>query len=102
MSNQNLIIYKFTELYQILDELSLDLNFNIIIVNDEDSLNEKIKKFHSYLIISNKKYSNFNFQFVLDNAPINIFKLIEKINIEFLKIQFNSQAEFKVKIILLI
>ena len=97
MSKQNLIIYKFTELYQILDELSLDLNFNIIIVNDEDSLNEKIKKFHSYLIISNKKYSNFNFQFVLDNAPINIFKLIEKINIEFLKIQFNIQSEIRIK-----
>ena len=30
MSSQNLIIYKFNELYQILEELSLDLNFNII------------------------------------------------------------------------
>ena len=33
----------------------------------------------------------------MDNTPINIFKLIEKINIEFLKIQFNSQSEVKVK-----
>ena len=97
MTTQNLIIYKFTELYQILDELSLDLNFNIIFVNDENSLNEKIKKLNNYLIISNKKYSNFNHQFVLDNIPINIFKLIEKINIEFLKIQFNIQSEVKVK-----
>ena len=96
MTNQNLIIYKFVELYQILDELSLDLNFNIIFVNDENSLNEKIKKLHNYLIISNKKYSNFNHQFVLDNIPINIFKLIEKINIEFLKIQFNNQSEVKI------
>ena len=97
MTNQNLIIYKFTELYQILDELSLDLNFNIIFVKDENSLNQKIKKLHNYLIISNKKYSNFNHQFILDNIPINIFKLIEKINIEFLKIQFNIQSEVKVK-----
>ena len=97
MTNQNLIIYKFSKLYQIFDELSLDLNFNIIFVSDENSLNEKIKKFHNYLIISNKKYSNFNHQFVLDNTPINIFKLIEKINIEFLKIQFNFQSEVKVK-----
>ena len=36
-------------------------------------------------------------QFVLDNLPINIFKLVEKINIEFLKLQFNSQSEVKVK-----
>ena len=96
MSTQNLIIYKFIELYHILDELSLDLNFNIIFVNDENSLNEKIKKIHNYLIISNKKYSNFNHQFVLDNIPINIFKLIEKINIEFLKQQFNNQSKFKI------
>jgi hypothetical protein len=97
VTSQNLIIYKFTELYQILDELRLDLNFNIIFVNDESSLNEKTKKLHNYLIISNKKYSNLNYQFVLDNIPINIFKLIEKINIEFLKIQFNIQSEVKVK-----
>ena len=97
MTNQNLIIYKFNELYQILDELSLDLNFKIIFVNDENSLNEKIKKLNNYLIISNKKYSNFNHQIVLDNIPINIFKLIEKINIEFLKIQFNIQSEVKIK-----
>jgi len=97
VTNQNLIIYKFTKLYQILDELSLDLNFNIIFVKDENSLNQKIKKLHNYLIISNEKYSNFNHQFILDNIPINIFKLIEKINIEFLKIQFNIQSEVKVK-----
>ena len=97
MTTQNLIIYKFTELYKILDELSLNLNFNIIFINDEDSLNEQIKKHHNYLIISNEKYSDFNHQFVLDNIPINIFKLIEKINIEFLKIQFNIQSEVKVK-----
>ena len=28
--------------------------------------------------------------------PIDIYKLIEKINIKFLKLQFNSQSEFKV------
>ena len=96
MNNQNLIIYKFNGLYQILEELGLDLNFNIIFVDNENSLNEKVKNLNNYLIISNKKYLNINNQFVLDNTPINIFKLIEKINIEFLKIQFNSQSEVKV------
>ena len=33
---------------------------------------------------------------MLDNGPINIFKLLEKINIEFLKLQFNSQSKVKV------
>ena len=97
VNNKNLIIYKFTELFQILDELTLELNLDIVFVNDENSLNEKIKKFDNYIIISNKKYLNFNHQFVLDNTPIKIFKLIEKINIEFLKKQFNTQSQVKVK-----
>ena len=96
MNNQNLIIYKFTELYHILEELGLDLNFKITFVDNENSLNEKVKNLHNNLIISNKKYLDTNNQFVLDNLPINIFKLIEKINIEFLKIHFNSQSEVKV------
>ena len=96
MSTQNLIIYKFVELYHILDELSLDLNLEINFIETESYLKEKVKNLNSYLIISNKKYSDFSNQYVLDNSPINIFKLIEKINIEFLKIQFNSQSEVKV------
>ena len=96
MSNQNLIIYKFTELYQILVELGLDLNCNIIFIDSEDFLNEKVKNLSNYLVISNKKYLDIDNQFVLDNTPISIFKLIEKINIEFLKIQFNNQSEVKV------
>ena len=96
MSSQNLIIYKFNELYQILEELGADLNFNIIYVEKEDLINEKVKNLNNYLVISNKKYLNIRNQFILDNLPINIFKLIEKINIEFLKLQFNSQSEVKV------
>ena len=94
MSTQNLIIYKFAELYHILEELGLDLNFKIVLENTEKSLNQKVKCLNNYLIITNKKHSKIGNQLVLDNTPINIFKLVEKINIEFLKLQFNSQSEF--------
>ena len=93
MTYQNLIIYKFNSLYHILEELSLDLNFKIINVDSENLLNDKIKILKNYLIISNKKYSNINSHFILDNLPLNISKLVERINIEFLKIQFNSQSK---------
>ena len=96
MNAQNLIIYKFAVLYQILEELGLDLNFKIISVDNEASLKEKVKNLNNYLIISNKKYSDISNQFILENIPINIFKLIEKINVEFLKLQFNNQSELKV------
>ena len=97
MSIQNLIIYKFTGLYRILEELSFDLNFKITFADNVDSLNQKVKNLNNFLVISNKKYSDIGNQLVLDNKPINLFKLIEKINIEFLKIQFNSQSQVKVK-----
>ena len=96
MSLQNLIIYKFSSLYQILEEISSDLNFNITFVDNENSLNDKIKNFNHYLIASNKRYSDINTQIVLDNLPINIFKLVEKINIKFLKQQFNNQSELQI------
>ena len=96
MSIQNLIIYKFSSLYQILEEISSDLNFNITFVDNENSLNDKIKNFNHYLIASNKRYSNIDTQIVLDNLPINIFKLVEKINIKFLKQQFNNQSELQI------
>ena len=65
-------------------------------VENENSLNDAVKNLNYYLVLSNKKYSYISNQIVLDNLPINIFKLIEKINIEFLKQQFNSQSELKI------
>ena len=96
MRSQNLIIYKFTSLYHILEELSLDLNFKIIFADTDKSLNDKVKNFNNYLIISNKKYSDLGNQFVLNNTPIKILKLVEKINVEFLKLQFSNQSEVKI------
>ena len=96
MREQNLIIYKFTSLYHILEELDLDLNFKIIFADTENSLKDKIKNHSNYLIISNKKHSDIGNQFVLDKTPIKFFKLVEKINIKFLKLQFNSQSEVKI------
>jgi hypothetical protein len=97
MSTQNLIIYKFISLYDILEELSSDLNFNISLIEDENYLNQEIKNYNNYLVVSKKRYPNINNQFVLENKPIQIFKLIEKINIKFLKIKFNNQSQVKVK-----
>ena len=93
---QNLIIYKFYSLYQIFDELKLNLNFKINFVDNKDYLNKIILDFDNYLILSNQKYPEFFNQFHLNNLPINISKLLEIINIEFLKLKFHSQSEVKI------
>ena len=96
MSTQNLIIYKFSLLYHILEELGLELNFKIIFADSENSLNEKVRSNNNYLILSNKEYSDISNQFVLENIPIKINKLLEQINIQFLKIKFNNQSHVKI------
>ena len=83
-------------MYHILEEIKLDLNFNILFADNENILNDKIKNLNNYLIITDKEYLNIDHQFILNDIPMNIVKFVEKINIEFLKVQFNSQSEVKV------
>ena len=97
MSNQNLIIFNFKSLYLILEELEEYLNFKILDAPNIIDLNDKIKNSKNYLIISQKKMNDFDNQFVLDNIPIKVSKLIEKINIQSLKTQYNDKSELKIK-----
>ena len=96
MITQNLIIYKFNALYHILDELDLDINFKISFANTKDSLKDKVINHYNSLIITNSKFADIGYHFVLENTPINISKLMEKVNIEFLKLQFKNQSQVKV------
>jgi len=94
---QKLIIYSFPKLYQIFNELNLELGFKVSFENTKVSLSSKIKDLRNCLIISNKRLPNIDNQMILENIPINFFKLVERINIEFLKLQFNQQSEVKIQ-----
>ena len=48
------------------------------------------------LLITRKLIPNFKNQFLVENFPIKIFKLIEKINLRLLKIKFTEQSDLKV------
>ena len=96
MSNQNLIIFNFKPLFLILEEIEKYLNFKILDAPNIRDLKNKIKNSKNYLIISQKKMNDFDNQFVLDNIPIKISKLIEKINIQSLKMQYNDKSELKI------
>ena len=93
---QNLIIYKLASLYHILEELRLNFKFNIYFVDKESTLKDKIKDLDNYLIISKKEQQNDINQITLENEPIHINKFLEKINIQFLKLQFNNQSNIRV------
>ena len=93
MNNQTLIIYDFQVLFDIFNEIKTNLNFNLINISKKDHSKLELEKIDNYLIISNKKIKNLENQFILDNFPLKISKLIETINIIFLKRKFNEQSE---------
>ena len=49
-----------------------------------------------YLLVSKKEINNFKRQIVLDKLPIKFLKLLEKINIGFLKQNFSEKSDVKV------
>ena len=96
MNNQTLVIYDYKILYDILDELSDFINLNIINVKKLEEINQK--KLGNYFIISKTKKKNLDNQILIDKTPIEIIKLIENINIKFLKKKFSQQSEINLGI----
>ncbi len=94
---QNLIVYQFNTLYEILKEIDQNLNFKIIEAKNEKSLYNEINISKKYLIATKKKNFDIDNQIIFEKFPIKINKLIEKINIQFLKKQFNDQSKYLVK-----
>ena len=91
MNNQTLVIYDFKILYQILAEIDEHISFNLLNIKKISELN--LKNENNYLIISNKKLKGFENQITINHYPIGIIKLIESINIKFLKKKYNQQSE---------
>ncbi len=96
MSKQNLIIFQLPVLFKILKELDDDLNFNTIEAKNEKDIIDNIQVIEQYLLISKKETNLTDKQFIFDFSPIKMVKLIEKINIFFLKNHFNKQSKIKI------
>ena len=91
MKNHNLIIFDFNELYKILIEIKKYINFNFEKV-DQKHLSDLNSK-SNCLIFTKKEILGLENQLVFDRFPISIFKLLEIINIEFIKKNFHEQSE---------
>ena len=97
MKFQNLIIYKLNPLYQVLKEIEKELNFNIFEINNKNLLYNKNNDLKNHIVITNNFISNIDDQYVFDQVPIKVSKLIEKLNVVILRKQFSNQLEIKVK-----
>ena len=97
MKFQNLIIYKLNSLYKVLKEIEKELHFNISEINNENLLYNKNNDLKNYIVITRNFLPNIYNQYILDQIPISITKLIEKLNVIILRKQFSDQLEIKVK-----
>ena len=96
MNSKILFIYNSIKLFEILKEIRENLNFEIEYL-DKNSLKKKdFSKHKNNLIISTEKKLNIENYLIINTFPIKISKLIEKINLNFLKNQFNNQSDISI------
>jgi len=102
---QNVFIVNIKSLYEILNEIKENLSFKVIKFeneddfqknNDLDTLNCLIitKTKHKLLLNNNITVKNF---FDLNDLPLPLKKLLERINIKLIKLKFNNQSKIIIK-----
>ena len=79
MNNQNLLIYQLPYLWEIMNELEGYLNFKVTEISNKKNLDDQINSIPNYLIITKKQIQKTKNFLLLNNEPIKISKLIEKI-----------------------
>ena len=105
MISQNVYIINNNSLYEILCEIKENLPFNIISFEDEDSFISNlnlditnsiiISKFRDKLLINNQVTENCLLN--LSGFPLPLSKILELINIKFIKLRFNYQSNIDIK-----
>ncbi len=99
MTKQSLIVFNLPVLFDILNEIKENLNFDLYKFDkkkDLDQINDLL--YGNFLILTNSQnYKNITGNFlVIDNLPLKINEIIEKVNIKLLKKKFNNRSEIKI------
>ncbi len=92
MNNQILIIYNLPIIYEILSEVENNLNFKIVNLNQEKFINFSEKDYKNFIFLTKENDLSVSNQFILKDLPIKLLELIEKLNIKFLKINYQGQS----------
>ncbi len=96
MTAKVLIIYEYKILFEILNEIRENLNFKILNSNKDNY--KKINKFKvdEFLVVCSENHPEIENSLVLKNLPIKLNKLLEIINVSFLKKKYVSQSQLKI------
>jgi len=104
MIKQNVFIINYNSLYEILDEIKENFSFKITKHENEDDfikssdlnlINSLIISKYSQTLLIHKNITEKNL-LNLDDFPLPIYKLIQLINIQLIKVKFNSQSKITI------
>ena len=91
---KKLIIFRYKELFNILEEIKENFESKLEFYEKERELeNLENDNLSDYLVITKKKLSNLKKQITIDKSPININDFIQTLNINFLKSKFIEQSK---------
>ena len=93
MNTKILYIYDSHILFNILEEIKDYLVFKIVHINKRDYQKINFDKISNYLIITNNLKIEDKNLLIIDNLPLKIVDLVEKINVSFLKNQFVKKSK---------
>ena len=102
---QNVIIINYNSLYEIFDDLKENLPFKTIKFKNEDDFlkDNSLDKRKSLIILNKKTKLLFNHDLhesnilYLNDLPLSFEKLLEKININLIKLRYSLQSKIIIK-----
>ena len=102
---QNVIIINYNSLYEIFDDLKENLPFKTIKFKNEDDFlkDNSLDKRKSLIILNKKMKLLFNHGLhesnilYLNDLPLSFEKLLEKININLIKLRYSLQSKINIK-----
>ena len=98
MNKLCILIFKLPELFNILNELKDNMEFEIYSFSNKDDLLNFKDNTKNYLILTdlNNRIRDEKFQLVLDKFPDTIYSIIEKINVSLLKQNYFKQSNISI------
>ncbi len=96
MNSKKIIVFDYDTLFEILDEIKEKLNFDVTKIDTKNINQVKDDSNGDFLLVSRFPVSNFKNNLVIKDEPFKIGKLIEQINLKFLKNKFVAQSDIEV------
>jgi len=102
MNKSYVIIYNQKSLFDILDEIKENLNFDLIQINSLEKLENFRQKYYlsNLIFLTNNKemYNKTGLkELIIEKKPYKLQKLVEKINIFLLKNRYAEQSKLNIK-----